>query len=109
MRGWVLGAQVEQHVLSLQLRLERWRRLQRRHLSLVVDDQRPTLRASLGIEPRCGQRDFYRSFGRHRLLSRPFAARQALTHVARQVFEGIGNAELFHRVLGLGILRQRLP
>src|SRR5687768_5655932 len=42
------------------------------------------------------------------LLARPLAGAKALPHVLGQILERVGDGQLFHRVAGLGILREGL-
>jgi hypothetical protein len=49
----MLRADVDEHVLTLEIRLETWRRLKRDRRSTVVRYERNALRPSLRVETRC--------------------------------------------------------
>ena len=77
-RRRVLRPDVDEHVLALEIRLERRRRFDGDRRAAFVDDERHALRTSLRVEPGRGERDFDRALRRrHRLLSRLLAARRA--------------------------------
>ena len=109
-RGRMLRADVDEHVLALELRLEP-RRLQRASCPRAGDHERHALRLPVAIRARsCDS-----ATSMVRVLAAiapilPSARRraQALLHVGRQVVERVGDGEFFHGVARLGV-RRRAP
>src|SRR6202040_3512383 len=101
-RGGVLRTDVDEHVLTFQIRLDARRRLEGDRRSTIVSHQRDALRPSLRVETRCRELYFDGTLGH--LLARPLALAQSVPHVLREVHKGVGDRELFHRVAILRIL-----
>ena len=90
----MLRTDVDEHVLTFEIRLDAGWRLDGDGGSTIVGHERNPLRSSLRIEARC--RELYFDCALRHLLPGPFAFVQPLTHVLWKLRERVGNRQLLH-------------